>query len=218
MTRWPVWSPLYRWAKRSTSVAGVEWDAPLSLSGSPYGGPGGDGYPMPPSGRSSDPLSPYFVDPKIAAITDRHPTMFECVRRDEEIAQWSASMTRHDNDVRRHTAWQGVPPALFVAALGLLIVGQVMLSVAAALAVPVVLAWTALRRRVPPPGFPPPLPLRVRPFDDDENAYLVAHEPPTFFRPVCGCPGCGDVDLHSLLEAPLVMRKCVSCNRVWTQR
>lgn len=189
------------------------WDWPLSVSGS-------DDwldFPMPASGRSADPLSPYFVDPKVAAITDRHPSVADCMRRDAEIAEWNAAMLRYENDARRHTALQGAPPALFVAAVGLLIIGQVAASVVAALAVLAVLAWVALRRRVADPGLPPP-PLRLRPYEADENRVLVARVEPTPFSSVCVCPGCGCLALHRLVSVDRVaVRKCVTCSREWSQ-
>lgn len=126
-------------------------------------------------------------------------------------------MLRYENDARRHTALQGAPPALFVAALALLIAGQATAAAVCALAVVVVLAWVSLRRRVPDPGLPPP-PLRLRPFDDDENRLLARLVEPTPFRPVCACPGCGSLSLHPLIsdhEQPI--RKCVTCNREWVQ-
>lgn len=201
----------------------MDWDAPLSSSGGVsdlWGAGAWDDYTPPPSGRSADPLSPYFVDPKITEIVSRHPTLVDCIKRGEEITAWHERMDSWDSGRRFRLALQGMPPALFVAALVLFIMGLWGLAAASALVIPAVLMWSALYRGPKCPELPAPTRLLICPYEDSENAFLMLREEPTKFRSVCGCPGCGDVDTHQIVRgtaAARVIRKCATCNREWLQ-
>lgn len=201
----------------------LDWDAPLSGADSFSGRLGAgawDNYAPPPSGRSADPLSPWFSDPRIDRIADRHPTLMQCAQRDVQIAAWERQMEWWESSKRFRLALHGSALPLFVAAVALLVLGQTVLAAAVALAIPVVLVWSAKYRGQPDPGLPPQR-IVFKPYDDFENRTLMVLETPTPFRSVCGCPGCGDVDTHQIVrqtKAAMVVRRCVTCCREWCQR
>lgn len=202
----------------------MDWNAPLSGSGGVAGPRWGAGelydWPVPPTGRSSDPLSPYFVDPKIANIIAGHPSIAECLRRDAEIAAWAAAEQRWERGCRFHTALEGIPPVLFISALIVFIAGWAKASAVVALMIPLALLWRAVYSRPADPGLPPRR-LCIVPFDQFENMILLSREQPSVFRVECGCPGCGDVDVHPFAglgeDGKSAIRWCHLCNRQWIQ-
>ena len=149
-----------------------------------------------------------------------HPTVLEIAQRQQEIDEWCSARARWGRWFRLY----GVGPLLVaLLAAGLLVamgpwVWPGLLLFGA--------AFVGVVVRCNYPYIPPdcPQPLQVVPFTANENAYhrYLQWEPEPF-RAWCGCPGCGDVDVHLLERAggdpawANVIRRCRRCDRQWGQ-
>lgn len=148
----------------------------------------------------------------------RHPTLLEIAQRHQEIEVWEAQ----DAPSPRWGV-HAIGVGCLGLAAGLLVPALWIVGIAGCLTVLAGVVLIAVRHSAAPRD-PRPEPLKVVPFSMAENRYLLGGQEREPFRAFSACPGCGDVEPHSIRLPDTgepawaaVVRSCGVCCREWAQ-
>lgn len=170
----------------------------------------------------------------------RRPTPIQIAQRQREIDEWDVEHRLRETALQSYKDQAGFRDWL-APKIGMAYTFTVFLCFAVlafgwwrlALFTAAVAAWLFVaERRIKKPlpypvGWEPPRPspIAIEPFNRFDNDDYLAVQDPEDFSAACECPGCGAVEVHSImLETRNVLpswarvaRGCHICNRVWAQ-
>ena len=190
-----------------------------------------------PDGRSALAfvVNPPTIDPVVKSFGQRaparviikeHPTLAQISAREREIlkfdqvtlsVKWIAGSLAPVGILLGASLWAIIPyyfDAVKDFALAIFLVGCAIL-IGAAFCIHIAIGEPTRGKR--------PTPLKLAPWERQENTWMLSQQKPDRFQAIAACPGCGHIEMHPFVERSAkpewaaVVRRCGLCKREWAQ-